>query len=163
MSEDMHSKARSLVNASRVEGISAADHAWLDSHLETCAECGAYAASVAGTVTVLRSFQVSISPSVLEATRRRVRARAIQLQEQRSRLRGLWIACIFSWLLGACSAPLLWMGFRWLGERMNLPEPLWIAALGVYWIVPAALGAAVLAKKWSHSSEEDDISARASR
>ncbi|MGE5325790.1 MAG: hypothetical protein ACM3NO_02025 [Deltaproteobacteria bacterium] len=153
MSEDVHSKARSLANAQRVEGISAADQAWLDSHLEGCTECGAYAASVGRAVTALRSFQVSISPSVVESTRRRVRARALELQEHRARLRGLWIACVFSWLLGACSAPLLWMGFRWLGERMDLPQPLWIAALGIYWIVPAALGAAVLAKSWSYKSE----------
>ena len=153
MSEDMHSKARSLVNASRVEGIPAADQAWLDAHLEECAACGAFAASIGKAVAALRSFQVSIDPAVMDSTRRRVRARALELQEQRARLRGLWIACVFSWLLGACSAPLLWMAFRWMGQRLELPQPLWIAALGVYWIVPAALGAAMLAKSWSRKSE----------
>jgi predicted anti-sigma-YlaC factor YlaD len=163
MSEDMHSKARSLVNVSRVEGISGDDRAWLDSHLESCAECRAFADSVGSAVSALRSFQVSISPSVMEATRRRVRARAIEMQERRARMRGLWIACALSWLLGACSAPLLWVGFRWLGERMDLPQPLWIVALGIYWLVPAALGAAVLAKKLSRSSEAEDVSANGRR
>lgn len=163
MSENMHSKARSLANAQRVEGISAADQAWLDSHLEGCMECGAYTASVGRAVTSLRSFQVSIDPAVMESTRKRVRARAMELQEQQARLRGLWFACIFSWLLGACSAPLFWMGFRWLGERMDLPKLLWIAALGIYWIVPAALGAALLAKNWSHKSETDGSAAEIDR
>jgi anti-sigma factor RsiW len=163
MNEDIHKKARSLLNASRAEGICEADRAGLDSHLEECAECGAYAASLDRAVTALRSFQVSIDPAVMEATRRRVRHRAQELREQQARVRGLWLACVFSWLLGACSAPLLWMAFRWLGQYLDLPQPLWIAALGVYWIVPAALGAAVLARKWSHNSEEEDIAARSPR
>jgi anti-sigma factor RsiW len=163
MSEDMHKKARSFVNASRAEGIPDAERTWLDSHLEECAECGSYAASVDRAVTALRSFQISIDPAVMESTRRRVRIRAQELREQQARTRGLWIACVFSWLLGACSAPLLWIAFRWMGQNLNLPRPLWIAALGIYWIVPAALGAAVLAKKWSSNSEEEDIAARAPR
>lgn len=163
MSEDMHNKARSLANALHAEGIPDADRAWLDAHLEECVDCRAHAISLDRALTALRSFQFSIDPAVMEATRRRVRMRAQELSEQRARTRGLWIACVFSWLLGACSAPLLWMAFRWMGQNLDLPQPLWIAALGIYWIVPAALGAAVLAKKWSRNSEEDDASAQASR
>ncbi len=156
MSEDTHEKARNLVTQSRVEGLSASERAWLESHLEECAACAAHAGSLDDTVAALRSFRVTLDPKVIEATRRRVRVRAQELRERQSRIRGLWIACIFSWLLGACSAPLLWMAFGWLGQHLELPRPFWIAALGIYWIVPAALGAAVLAKKWSSASEEEE-------
>ena len=156
MSEDIHKKAASLIAASRVEGLSEADRAWLNSHLEECAGCSAHAGSLDNTVAALRSFRVSLDPEILESTRRRVRVRAQELRERQARIRGLWIACIFSWLLGACSAPVLWVAFRWMGTHLDLPRPLWIAALGVYWIVPAALGAAVLAKRWSRDSEAAD-------
>ncbi len=156
MNEDVHTRAVSLIARARVEGITGADRAWLDSHLEECANCSAHAGSLDDAVTALRSFRGSLDPKVLEATRRRVRVRAQELRERQARIRGLWIACVFSWLLGACSAPLLWMAFRWMGTHLDLPQPLWIVALGVYWTVPAALGAAILAKSWAHKSEADN-------
>lgn len=157
MSEDMHNRARSLANASRAESITDSDRAWLDAHLEECAECAAYAASVDRAVTALRSFQVSIDPAVMEATRRRVQLRAQELREQQSRRRGLWVACAFSWLLGVLSAPLLWLAFEWAGQRLSLPEPLWILALATCWFVPAAAAAAVLSwRKSNRSSAEAD-------
>lgn len=163
MSEDIHQKAASLIAASRVEGLSIADRAWLDSHLDTCAACAAHAESLNDTLAALRSFRVTLEPEVLEATRRRVRVRAQELKERQARVRGLWIACVFSWLLGACSAPLLWFIFRSMGNYLDLPRSMWVFAMGIYWIVPAALGAAVLAKKWASATEEEDTSSRAIR
>jgi anti-sigma factor RsiW len=160
MSDDIHKKAASLMAASRVEGISESDRAWLSLHLDECASCAAHAGSLDNTVAALRSFRASPDPKVLESTRRRVRIRAQELRERQARVRGLWIACVFSWLLGACSAPLLWAAFQWLGVNLDLPKPLWVFALGVYWIVPAALGAAVLAKKWASASDEEETVSR---
>jgi anti-sigma factor RsiW len=156
MNEDIHKKAASLAATSRIEGISETDRAWLDDHLANCAACAEYAASVERAVMALRLSPVAPDPAVMESTRRRVRVRAMELREQRARLRGLWIACVFSWLLGACCAPLLWMAFRWMGQHLDLPRPMLIVALGAYWIIPAALGAAVLAKSWSRKSEAED-------
>ncbi len=163
MNEDIHKKAASLAATSRIEGISEADRAWLAEHLVKCARCAEHAASLDRTVAALRSFPVAPDPAVVESTRRRVLIRAQELREQRARLRGLWIACVFSWLLGACSAPLLWMAFRWMGQHLDLPRPMLIVALGAYWIIPAALGAAVLAKSGARKSEADETAANTLR
>lgn len=157
MSEDTHEKAASLIATSRVEELSEADRAWLEAHLEACAQCAKYAASLDRAVTNLRSFTAGPDPAVMEATRRRVRIRAMELREQRARWTGLWIACAFSWLLGAGSAPLLWMAFGWLGTQLDLPKPLWIAALGAFWIMPAVAGAAALAWQKSRIRQENDL------
>jgi anti-sigma factor RsiW len=163
MSEDIHKKAALLAVTSRIEGISETDRAWLDEHLDKCTRCAEHAASLDRAVAALRLPPVAPDPAVMESTRRRVRVRAMELREQRARLRGLWIACVFSWLLGACSAPLLWIAFRWMGQRLDLPQPLWIVALGIYWLVPAAFGAALLAKSWSRKSEAEDSATDAPR
>jgi anti-sigma factor RsiW len=157
MSEDLHRKAEDLIAAARVEGISPSDRDWLDTHLEECPRCARRAESVEKTLAALGSNLFLPGPALVEATRGRVRARAMELREQQSRRRGLWTACVLSWLLGAISAPPLWFAFKWLGERFSLPEPLWVVALAVYWIVPAAAGAAALAWRGSRNSQAENV------
>lgn len=156
MSEDVHKKAERLMAASRVEGISETDRAWLNTHLAECTRCSARAEGLEKTLAALRSMPVTLSPSVVEAARRRVRARALELQEQQSRRRGLWTACALSWLFGVISAPPLWYAFRWLGQRFDLPQALWVMGLAIYWVVPAAIGAAALAWQRSRNGVEDE-------
>ena len=43
MSGEHHERAHELLAAAQVEGLSAADQAWLDSHLDGCADCRVYA------------------------------------------------------------------------------------------------------------------------
>ncbi len=163
MSEDIHKKAETLLAASRVEGVSDSEREWLSSHLETCAVCHARAEALERTLAAVRSFPAAPAPAVVEATRRRVRARALELREQQSRRRGLWMACVLSWLFGAVSAPPLWFAFKWLGQRFDLPAPLWVTALAVYWIVPAVAGAAALAWRGSRDSQAEEVEANTSR
>jgi anti-sigma factor RsiW len=139
MSEDTHKKAEALISTALVEGISETDRAWLDAHLEECVECASYAASVNRAVAALGSVTVSIRPELVEATRLRMRIRAQQLREERSRIRALWISCALSWILGAATAPLLWRGFEWAGRHLALPDLVWQAAFVLWWFVPAAI------------------------
>jgi anti-sigma factor RsiW len=157
MSEDVHKRAQTLITASRVEGISNSDRAWLNAHLADCAACALRAHSLETAVALLRSIPVTLDPEVVGATRRRVRLRARELREHKSRMRGLWMACAFSWLLGVLSAPLVWWAFQRLSQRFDLPEPLWITALAFYWVVPAAAGAAALAWQWPNGAQEDKL------
>jgi anti-sigma factor RsiW len=163
MSEDPHKKAQALIAASRVEGISRSDREWLSSHLAECTGCAERAESVEKTLAALRSFPAALDAAVVEGARRRVRARAMELRERQSRRRGLWMACVLSWLFGALSAWPLWFAFKWLGQHFNMPEPLWVAALAVYWIVPAAAGAAALAWRGSRNSYAEDVAGNTSR
>jgi anti-sigma factor RsiW len=163
MNEDIHKKAESLITASRVEGLSSGDRAWLDKHLEECTPCAARADALEKTLAGLRSIPVVLGPAIVEAARRHARSRAHQLHEHQSRMRGLWIACVFSWLLGALSAPVLWLGFEWIGKRLSLPQPLWIMALATCWFIPAAATAAVLTRRHARISNESDAEAHTLR
>jgi anti-sigma factor RsiW len=157
MSEDVHQRAERLISTSQVEGISAADQGWLNSHLESCAHCFERAAVLEQLVATLRSVSISPRPAVVEAARRRVRMRAAEMREQQIRLRAMWVACAISWLLGVLSAPLIWWGLRWVGERLDLPSALWMMAFVLWWTLPAAGAAAVFTWVRGRSSTEEEL------
>lgn len=145
MTREAHERARRLLDTSAVEGICAADQAWLNQHLEVCPDCSTHSESTVRTVSALRTIPVSVDPQLVERTRKRVLTRARELREQHTRMRGLWIACALSWLLGAVSAPLLWWGLEWIGQRVALGRPVLALAFVYSWVAPAAFVAAVLA------------------
>ena len=155
MSEDVHQRAERLISASKVEGISAADREWLDTHLQSCGRCAQRAAALEQVVATLRSVSIPPRPTVVESTRRRVHARALELREHHSRMRALWMSCALSWMLGAVSAPLLWRGLEWVGQRMALPQPVQMVAFVFWWIVPAVLVAAALTWRRSRALAEN--------
>lgn len=145
MSGDVHQQAERLLAVAKVQGISATEREWLDAHLEGCARCGEHAAALEHVVASLRLVSIPLDPALVRATQFRVRLRAQELREQKSRMRGLWISCALSWILGALSAPLLWWGFQWVGRHMVLPDLAWQTAFVLWWVMPAAAAAAVLA------------------
>jgi predicted anti-sigma-YlaC factor YlaD len=155
MKGEPHERAQKLLVAARAEGLSAADQAWLEPHLETCAGCAAYAKSLAQTVAAFRSFHVQVDPAVMDETRRRLRLRAQELYEHETRMWALWLACALSWVLGALSAPLLWWGFEWIGKRIDAPNAVWISAFVLWWLTPAAVVGAVLACQRSRGLKEN--------
>jgi len=157
MSEDVHKTAEHLLAGLKVEGISSAERKWLEAHLGSCARCAEYAAAVERAVASVRSVSIPPNPTLVRATQFRVRLRAQELREQESRMRGLWISCAFSWVLGALSAPLLWWGFQWVGRHMVLPDLVWQTAFVLWWVMPAAVAAAVLAGLRARAARENGI------
>lgn len=157
MSQDLHQNARQLLAAARVEGISDTEQAWLEAHLQECAPCGEYASSLERTIGGVRSLAAPPDPALVEATRRRVHFRACELREQESQMRGLWISCALSWVLGVLSAPLLWWGFQWIGRHMALPDLAWQTAFVLWWVMPVAATAAVLAGLRARAGRENGI------
>jgi anti-sigma factor RsiW len=157
MSEDVHKRAERLISSTKVEGISAADRDWLNSHLDGCARCRERAAALEQAVAALRSVSISPRPAVVEATRRRVRMRAAEMREQQVRLRALWVACAISWVSGVLSAPLIWWGLRWVGQHLALPSAVWVMAFVLWWTLPAAGAAAAFTWVRGRSSTEEDL------
>ncbi len=155
MSEGVHQRAERLISTSKVEGFSAADRDWLGAHLEGCTRCSERAAALEQVVTTLRSVSIPPRSEVVEATRRRVQAHAHELREHDARMRALWMSCALSWMLGAVSAPLLWHGLEWIGQRLALPQPVQVAAFVFWWIVPAVVVAAVLTWRRSGTLAEN--------
>lgn len=155
MKDQAHERARKLLEASRVEGITPDDQAWLNSHLESCAGCESYAESLEHTLATLRLFQMPINPAIVDKTRRRLHLRARELHEHEARMRALWLACAVSWVVGVGSAPLVWWGLEWIGQHIALPRPVWFLAFALWWIAPAVVVAAVLTWRRSRAATEN--------
>jgi anti-sigma factor RsiW len=155
MSEDLHQRARQLVAAARVEGISDAEQAWLEAHVQECAPCSEYASSLERTIGGVRSLAAPPDPALVEATRQRVHLRARELREHEARTRALWLSCGLSWILGAFSAPLVWQGLEWIGQHIALPDLVWQTAFVLWWFVPAAVVGAVFVWHRAHALGEN--------
>jgi anti-sigma factor RsiW len=155
MTSNPHDKARELIVAERVEGINKADGDWLAAHLETCGACQTLVEATESSIRALRSNVVQIPLGIVSATQARVRRRARTLHEEQLRTHSLWISCFLSWVMGVVSAPLVWEGFKWFGQRLDLPSSVWIGGLALWWLTPTAVVGAVFA--WRHARSRDEI------
>ncbi len=155
MNGEDHGRAKQLIDAAAVEGITDSDRGWLDGHLEQCGECAAYAASFDRTVSEVRAVSFPVDPALVATARVRVRLRAHELRDQAARTRALWISCALSWVLGVISAPLLWRAFEWAGGHMGVPALVWQAGFATAWLLPAAVVATWLAWRRSHALNQN--------
>jgi hypothetical protein len=64
----------------------------------------------------------------------------------------LWIIAAASWLLGIFSAPLVWRGFAWAGERANLPKTVLEFGFVLWWALPALIAVAVVLQQRAANS-----------
>ncbi len=144
MTQDVHARAQQLTAAAQVEGIPASEQAWLQEHLEGCAECAQFAALTERAIEALRWVAVSADPALVETTRQRVQLRALELAERQARLLPLAVSCGLAALLSMVTLTCLWQGFAWLGEQWRLPALAWQAGFLSAWFFPAALTAAVM-------------------
>lgn len=150
-----HDRARELIVTERVEGISQSDGDWLAAHLESCAACRTLQAASENSIRALRSNVVQIPLGIVSATQARVRMRARILREEQLRTRSLWVSCALSWVMGVVSAPLVWEGFKWFGQSLELPSSVWMAGLALWWLTPTAVVGAVFA--WRNSRSRDEF------
>ena len=160
MSEDVHQRATHLISVERFEGLAPGERMWLAEHLEHCADCAAQAQATEEALRALRAVSTPVRPALLAATQLRVRLRAREMREQRSRMRALYIACALSWVLGAISAPFLWQATEWIAERFALSMAVSVALFVLGWSVPAAVGAAVLVSWRSQNAAKNGFSSR---
>ena len=156
MSDDMHEQARSLIDKKQVEGLSAAEHDWLEAHLESCAHCRKQALETARVLRALRSAAPRFDVALALTTQMRARVRARELNENAARLRALWISCALSWVLGVVSAPLLWRACAWIGYRWAISRAVWIMGFALFWVEPAAVAGAVIAWRQARRAVTSD-------
>jgi len=152
MNETPHTRAQKLFSQSLVEGLGPAEQTWLDAHLSECAECASATATTRELLSALRSVPVTVPSDLAARTQLRVRLRAQQTAEASPSSMLLWIITTASWLLGIFSAPLVWRGFAWLGERTNLPKPMLELGFLMWWAVPALIALAVVLHQRAASS-----------
>jgi len=147
----VHERARGLLAAGRVEGISGADREWLDRHLAACAQCAEEAAAVATAIDLLRASPVLADANMVRRTRLAVRQRAEDVRIDRARAVPLWIAGALSvaWML--LTIPYGWQAFAWLGQAARVPEPVWQGTFLMCWFLPATVVTAII--YWQQASE----------
>jgi hypothetical protein len=150
MNFNEHQRAHSLITQSRTEPLGAGDAAWLDAHLNECAECAATASSLDGAIRSMRSMPAIAPAGLAEQAIRAVRGRSEELQRARARLVPLWIAVAFSIATTLVTAPVTWATFAWIGRTARISDPVWQAAFLSWWFLPAAIVAAVLAWQQTH-------------
>ncbi len=124
MSRHEHDRAIELIARRGTEDIAAADLRWLDEHLDVCAECARYAGDFDNTGRMLRATPITASPTLVANTQARVRARAMYLAEQRSRMVLIAISFCLGAMSSAVSAWLWWRFGAWVAERFG-----WSAAI----------------------------------
>ena len=144
MNEAPHERAQQLFLQSLVEGLAPAEQTWLDAHLRECAECASATATTRELLSALRSVSIAVPSDLAARTQLKVRLRAQQTAEASPSSTLLWIITAASWLLGIFSAPVVWRGFAWLGERTNLPKPVLELGFVMWWAVPALIAVAVV-------------------
>ena len=147
----VHERARKLIAAARVEGIPVSERAWLDRHLEACAQCAEEAAAVAAAIDLLRASPVLADADMVRRTRLAVRQRAEDSRIDRVRAVPLWVAAALSvaWML--LTLPYSWWAFAWLGRAARVPEPVWQGTFLMCWFLPATVVTAII--YWQQASE----------
>ena len=157
MNQDaIHTRAQALIAKELVEGISVSDQGWLGEHMRECAECSAVAAATGRALRSLKSMQIALPEGLARKTQFRVRLRAQQISHEAPRRRLLWASCGASWLFGAVSAPYVWHGLQWLGERTALPRVVPELGFGLWWALPAIVAAAVIFVENARSEVRQD-------
>jgi len=144
MREEGHEWALQLIDKMQVEGLTAAERVELEAHLESCAHCQKLAHQTEQALRAFRAAAPRFDSSLVLRTQMQARVRAHEIAENAARLRALWISCALSWVLGVVSAPLMWRGFEWLGQRLALSRVEWITGFALAWIAPAVVAAAII-------------------
>jgi hypothetical protein len=144
MTNHEHDRAIDLVTRRGVEDIAAADAAWLESHLATCADCSEYAALTSSTGRLLRSVAITASPALVATTQARLRARATYLREQRSRMVLIAISFCIGAMSSALSAWLWWRFGGWVARHVGLPSAIVEPGILLFLLLPAIVIAGLL-------------------
>lgn len=144
MNAESHAKAEKLIAQGRVEGISPAERAWLESHLHACTLCAAVARNTEEALRALTAVDVPFPSGLAARTQFRVRLRAQELQESEPQRRALWIIAAVSWAMGVATAPYVWRAFEWLSKLTGMPKFLWESGVVLWWAIPALIATGIL-------------------
>jgi hypothetical protein len=144
MNDRGHERAIDLITRRGVEDVSGPDTIWLESHLALCSECADYADDFGRTAQLLRSVAITASPALVMTTQARLRARALDLQEQRSRLVLIAISFCMGAMSSALSAWLWWRFGGWVAQHLGLPSAIVEPGILLFLLLPAIVIAGLL-------------------
>jgi len=144
MTQPDHERALDLIMRRGTEEIASADTTWLDSHLSACSECAGYAHDFANTGRLLQSVAITASPRLVASTQQRLRARALEMREQQTRMVLIAISFCIGAMSSAVSAWLWWKLGGWAVEQLGLPVSIVAPGIFVFLLLPAVVTAILM-------------------
>ena len=154
MKSELHARAKKLIVADRVEGISPEERDWLDSHLADCDECSTEASRLSAAIQTFRAVAMTASPDLVRRTSSMVLQRARQKQTPRRESVAVWIATAVSVASMAYSSPYVWSALAWIARFSHAPDIVWQAGFLMWWFMPATILAAAAA--WRRARQQDE-------
>jgi anti-sigma factor RsiW len=151
---ELHARAKKLIVADRVEGISADERDWLDRHLANCDECSTEASRLSAAIQTFRAVPMTASPDLVRRTSAMVLQRTRQKHTAGRESVPLWIATATSAASMASTAPFIWSGLAWIGRFSHTPEIVWQTGFLLWWFMPATILAAAAA--WRRRAKQQD-------
>lgn len=143
--EDAHARAKTLIAASQMEGVSETDMAWLNAHLLECEPCTREQTAQQTAICALKSIPVATPVFLASRTKALVRSRVREMEEASQRLRLLVLSCVLTLATTLVTIPLAWKVFSWASGMGGVPHAItWSIALAWFWGVPGIVGAALL-------------------
>jgi hypothetical protein len=144
MTNHDHQRAIDLIMQRGTEDVAAADLSWLDGHLEACGDCAQFARDFDNTGRLLRATAVTATPTLVAATQARVRARAMHLAEQRSRMVLVAISFCLGAMSSAVSAWLWWRFGSFVAERFGWSQAIVQPGIMLALLLPAIVIAGLM-------------------
>ena len=144
MTNHDHERALELIMRRGTEDIAARDVDWLNAHLGECSKCASYADDFDHAGQLLRTFAVTATSSLVVRTQERVHARALYLQEQRSRMVLIAISFTLGVLSSVTSGWLWWKFGGWVAGRIGLPSLIVEPGILFFLLLPAVVIAGLM-------------------
>jgi len=134
-----HERALELVMRHGTEELAGMDEAWLQAHLAECPECAGFAGSFQQSGEWFRGGNIVATRNLVTTTQAQVRARALQLEEHRSRMVLIAIAFCLGMCTSAMSGWLWWKFGAWVAERAGLSLAIVQPGIFVAWMLPSVV------------------------
>jgi len=139
-----HERAIELIARRGTEDLAATDLSWLESHLGVCAECSQFASDFESTGRFLRATAITATSRLVANTQARVRARAMYLNEQRSRMVLIAISFCLGAMSSAVSAWLWWRFGSWVADQLGLSQAIVQPGIMLFLLLPAIVIAGLM-------------------
>ncbi len=154
MTNHDHERAIELLTESEIEGLTAADAAWLQLHLAGCAECSGFAESLQAAQQAVRSITIFATPELVAATQARVRIRALEMRDRTIRIALLSASVVLCLASSVAMLAFVRPMLDWVTVRFRLPEFVAESALLLSWFLPATLVALLLLILRPHNGQQ---------
>jgi hypothetical protein len=149
MNNDLHQRARILIDQAGVAGISQQEESWLRNHAIGCPECQAYAESTARVIQGLGSFSFDVDPELAAHVQKAITRAAETAAVRRFVRRKFVVAGMIALLLTSIGSLATWEVGGLVAAHARILPSLWKTGV-VLWSFPSLCVAFVLIFAWPY-------------